>query len=122
MFEPSPDRVRQGEGIRAGLSRVGEWEAAPHRTPHLASPWGDRLRANGVSMGLTPLRLVVAQPSTEVGQAGSLRYPVLCFPGVRGLELFLGETRQFLHPAPFSAKRATRTSDRESLPPAKPSD
>ena len=42
-------------------------------------------------VGLTPLRLVVAQPPTELGHRRLPRHMVVGFPAVRGLELLPGE-------------------------------
>jgi hypothetical protein len=42
-----------------------------------------------VPVRLTPLRLVKAQPPAELGHLRTSRHPVLRFPAVRRLELFL---------------------------------
>src|SRR5438128_579361 len=50
----------------------------------------DRLRTDRVPLCLTPPRLVIAEPSTELGHLRSPRHPVVRLPAVRSLELFLG--------------------------------
>ncbi len=91
-----PRRVKCacGEEVRAGLFGVGERQAAPNwsRRRTLGSRC-DRLRADRVPVGFTPLRLVVAQRSTKLGQLRSPRHAVFGFPAMRGHELLLGESR-----------------------------
>jgi hypothetical protein len=83
-----------GEEVRAGLSRVGERQAAPDEARR--STFGsrrDRLRTDRVPVSFTPLCLVVAQPPPELGQLRSPRDMIFGFPAVRGLELLLGGIR-----------------------------
>ena len=52
----------------------------------------DRLRANRVSVRLTPPRLVVAQPSPKAGHLGPAGDLVIGFPAVQSLELLLRQS------------------------------
>jgi hypothetical protein len=87
-----PRRVACGGGEegRAGVARVLEREATPGRTGRRAFTRDDRLRADRVPVRLAPLRLVVAQPPTEVGHLGPPRHAVDLLPAVRGFEVFPG--------------------------------
>src|SRR4029079_348831 len=79
------------EQIRARLGGVCERQAAADgscRRP--AGPRCVGLRADGISVRLAPLRLVVAHSSAELGHLRSPRHAVVSFPAVRSLELFLG--------------------------------
>ncbi len=82
------------EEVRARFPAVRERQAATDRSRRrtLGSRC-DRLRADRVPVGFTPLRLVVAQPSTKLGQLRPPRHAVFGFPAVRGDELLLGESR-----------------------------
>ena len=91
---PSLRRAESADGkeVRAGLSGVREREATsdePHR-PAIGLR-RDRLRTDRVALSLTPLRLVVAEPSTKIGHLRSPRHAVVRLPAMRSLELLLGE-------------------------------
>src|SRR5258706_5570024 len=86
----SLERGRREE-VRARLFRVVERETVPHGPRRAGAGFGcDRLRTDRVVVGLPPLRLVVARPSTERGHRRTPRHLVLLVPAVRGLELLLG--------------------------------
>ena len=51
----------------------------------------DRLRSDGMALRVTPLRLPVPDPSSELSHLRPPRHPVAGFPAVRGLEFLLGE-------------------------------
>src|SRR5207253_10721527 len=107
---------RNGQEVRAGLFGVGQRKAAPDE------PYGrsvgfrrDRLRSDRVSLRLAPLRLVVAQPSTKLGQLRSPRHAVFRLPAVRSLELLLGENLRHVDILGCPARRGGLESD--STPP-----
>jgi hypothetical protein len=107
------------EEVRAGLSPVGERQAAPDRSrrPTVGSR-RDRLRADGVPAGLTPLPLVVTRPSTELGQRRSPRHVVVGFPAVHGLEHLPGESRDHVEtmaPRRRAIRPATRSRRRRQM-------
>lgn len=80
-----------GEEVGAGFSAVVEWKAASDEAHVLVGGARcDRLRTDRVPMRLTPLRLVVAKPATELGHLRPPRHAVLGLPAVRGLEFLLG--------------------------------
>ncbi len=71
----------------------------------------DRVPADGVPVGLTPLRLLAAQRPTELGHRRSPWHMVVGFPAVHGFELWLGERRghvDIVRPPPASWRKRTR--------------
>ena len=74
--------------VRSGVRRVLERHPASGRTSPRSLPRDDRLRADGVSVRLTPPGLVVARAPTERRHLRAARHVVVVLPAVRGLELF----------------------------------
>ena len=85
---PCPCRTEgiRREQVRAGLVGVGERQTAADRSRRrTARSRCVRLRADGMSVRLAPLRLVVARSSAELGHLRSPRHAVVGFPAVRSL-------------------------------------
>ena len=93
---PRPRRVEClcREEVRAGLLRVVDRQAATDGSRRAVGSRRDRLRTDGVPVGLAPLRLVVAQPAAELGHRRLSRHVVVGFPAVRALELLPRQRRR----------------------------
>ena len=79
------ERARTDE-VRPGRLPVRERHPAPDESClATVGPGSDRLRTDGMPVGLTPLRLVVAHPSAERGHLRTPWYVVVAFPAVSAL-------------------------------------